>query len=97
MKYDGDNNNINSGLGTPLTGWQREELHHSQDVDAIKIDASLNEIHEGIRQLHELALRHREKVHGHSDMLDIVDGRADHLLVQTTKAALKVERFSQRV
>jgi hypothetical protein len=51
----------------------------------------------GIRQLHELALRHREEVRGHGDMLDVVDGRADHSLVRTTKAASKVERFSQRV
>ncbi len=51
----------------------------------------------GIRQLHELALRHREEVRGHGDMLDVVDGRADHSLVQTMKAASKVERFSRRV
>ncbi len=96
-KCDGGNNNINSGSGTPLAGRQREELRHSQDVDAIEIDASLNEIHEGIRQLHELALRHREEVRGHGDMLDVLDGRADHSLVRTTKAASKVERFSRRV
>jgi hypothetical protein len=96
-KYDGGNNNINSGSGTPLAGRQQEELHHSQDVDAIEIDTSLDEIHEGIRQLHKLALRHREEVCGHGDMLDIVDGRANHLLIRTTKAASKVERFSRRV
>ncbi len=97
MKYDGGNNNINSGLGTSLAGRQQEELHHSQDVDAIKINASLDKIHKGIRQLHELALRHREEVRGHSNMLDVVNGRADHSLVRMTKAALKVEWFSQRV
>ncbi len=68
-----------------------------QDVDAIEINASLDEIHKGIRQLHELALCHREEVRGHGDMLDIVDGRADHSLVQTSKAGSKVERFSRRV
>ncbi len=93
-KYDdGDNDNS----GTPLAGRQRDALHRLQDVDAIEIDADLDEIHEGIKRLHELALRQGEEVRRHGDMLDVVDGRIDYSCVRTMKATSKVERFGRKV
>jgi hypothetical protein len=82
---------------TPLADNQRAELQRLHDVDAIEIDADLDEIHDGIKMLHELALRQGEEVRRHGNMLDVVDGRVDRSLMRTNKATSRVERFGRRV
>ncbi len=92
-KPDDGNGNI---AAVSLAGRQQEELQRMRQVDATEIDADLDEIHEGIKQLHELALRQGEEVRKHGDMLDVVNNRVDNSCVCTMKAASKVERYVRK-
>ncbi len=86
-----------SNVAAPLAGRQREQLLLMRDRDAGEIDAELDEIHEGIMQLHDLAIRQGEEVRRHGGMLDVVQDRIDGACERTTSATSKIERYRRKI
>jgi hypothetical protein len=62
--------------GTALTGQQQVQLQMVRDRDA-EFDKDLDEIGEGILDLHELALRQGEEVRRQNAMLEQTSARID--------------------
>jgi len=63
--------------GTAMTGSQQVQLQQIRDRDA-EFDQDLDEIGEGIQDLHELALRQGEEVKRQNQMLQEVGSKIDN-------------------
>ena len=76
--------------GTALTGTQQTQLQLIRDRDA-EFDADLDEIGEGIQDLHELALRQGEEVRRQNAMLSNTQNRMDNAHEHMTNVNSKMK------
>ena len=67
--------------GTAITGSQQQQLQIIRDRDA-EFDQDLDEIGDGIQDLHELALRQGEEVQRQNAMLSQTQNRIDNCAIR---------------
>lgn len=82
--------------GTALTGTQQTQLQLIRDRDT-EFDADLDEIGEGIQDLHELALRQGEEVRRQNAMLSNTQTRMDNAHEHMTNVNSKMKETLQEV
>ena len=82
--------------GTALTGTQQTQLQLIRDRDT-EFDADLDEIGEGIQDLHELALRQGEEVRRQNAMLSSTQTRMDNAHEHMTNVNSKMKETLQEV
>ncbi|KAL9187081.1 hypothetical protein ACHAXT_010801 [Thalassiosira profunda] len=82
--------------GTALTGSQQTQLQKVRDRDA-EFDQDLDEIGEGIQDLHELALRQGEEVQRQNAMLNSTENRLDAAHEHMTNVNAKMKETLNEV
>lgn len=98
MNRPGDNGKSWQGgtTGTALTGSQQVQLQAIRDRDA-EFDQDLDEIGEGISDLHELAKRQGEEVKRHNEMLNKVSDRIDNATEKMVNVNAKMKETLDEV